>query len=255
MVLATPRVRPPIPGTALPRHTRGSIAKPLKCGCETAWLLLRYWYAFQLLQPARLPRMSMADALKTLGSQHLNLSDDSVAQLLAGVAGSAELRYDLPLLRAGQAAAPLDEELDHQPCNLRVRVLEASGLPPRPDGSPCRPVVIVTVAEFTRRRTRRCSAKGVGPAVEWNECFDFEGASACSQVVVDVWDQADDGKKTDLLGKAVMSLTDCREGVPHTYFKHLIEGTLAVRLLFSFAELEDPHLEEEEILDSLAMYQ
>jgi hypothetical protein len=28
----------------------------------------------------------------------------------------------------------------------------------------------------------------------------------------------------DLLGKAVLSLSECRPGVPHTYFKHLLEG-------------------------------
>ena len=40
-----------------------------------------------------------------------------------------------------------------------------------------------------------------------------------------------------MLGKAVVDVTDCRPGVPHIYFKHLVEGKLELRLLFDFDEL------------------
>ena len=169
--------------------------------------------------------MAMTQAVSTLGAQ-LKLSEAEVGKLLAGVDGSAMLRYDLPIDRAGQSAVQPESELDHRPGNLRIRVLEANDLPVRPDGTPCQPFATVTVAELTRRRTRKCSAAGAGPSVEWDDCFDFEETSACAQVVIDVWDQSADGAKTDLLGKAVMSLSDCRNGVPHTYFKNLLEGTL-----------------------------
>ena len=66
---------------------------------------------------------------------------------------------------------------------------------------------------------------------------DFEAASACSQVVVDVWDRLSANTPPDLLGKAVLSVSECRAGVPHTYFKNLLEGKLVVRLLFDFAPL------------------
>ena len=171
--------------------------------------------------------MAMTQAVTALGAQHLKLPDAEVGKLLAGVDGSAALRYDLPLERAGQSSSqPESSELDHRPGNLRVRVFEANDLPSRPDGTPCQPFATVTVAELTRRRTKKCSHVGAGPSVEWDDCFDFEGTSACAQVVIDVWDQSADGTKTDLLGKAVLSLTDCREDVPHTYYKNLLEGTL-----------------------------
>ena len=105
------------------------------------------------------------------------------------------LRYELPLARAGASAGPglpsLDEA-DHRPGYLRVRIIEAEGLAPRSDGSPCEPYVTVAVAEFTRRRTRRTAA-GAGPNVTWAEAFDFEGTSACAQLVVDVWDKPSGG--------------------------------------------------------------
>lgn len=170
----------------------------------------------------------MREAVSALAAHHLKLSDEVVANLLAGVNGAAELRHDLPLERAGQISPHPQSEEDFRQGHLRVRVLEANGLASRPDGSPCHPLVTVTVAELTRRRTRRCSSFHTGPEVAWQEFFDFEETSACAQVVVDVWDQSNDGAKTDLLGKAVMSLSDCREGVPHTYFKNLIEGTLVI---------------------------
>ena len=149
------------------------------------------------------------------------------------------LRYELPLARVGEAAGSsgfaADADADHRPGNLRVRVLQAEGLPVRADGSACEPYATISVAELTRRRTKRTSV-GSGSSVEWDEAFDFESTSACAQVVVDVWDRPTDGS-ADLLGKAVLALAECRPGVPHTYFKHLLEGKLVVRLLFDFAEL------------------
>ena len=156
------------------------------------------------------------------------------------------LKYELPVARTGESAATsasgLSADADHRPGNLRVHVLEAEGLATRADGSACKPYVTVAVAELTRRRTRRTAASGPGPSVQWTEAFDFEGTSACAQVVVDVWDQPTDGP-ADLLGKALLPLADCRAGVPHTYFKHLLEGKLVLRVLFDFDEL--PTLEEE----------
>ena len=166
------------------------------------------------------------------------------------------LKYELPLAKTGEAAAassvtglPLDA--DHRPGNLRVHIIEAEGLAMRADGTPCRPYATITIAELTRRRTRRVAAGGVGPSVQWGEAFDFEDTSACAQVVVDVWDKPSDAP-ADLLGKALLSLSDCRCGVPHTYFKHLLEGKLVLRVLFDFDQL--PPLEEE-IMQYEASYQ
>ena len=80
----------------------------------------------------------------------------------------------------------------------------------------------------------------------WDEAFDFDTISACAQIVVDVWDQPGDGP-AELLGKALLSLSDCRPGVPHTYFNHLLEGKVVLRVLFDFAELPSP-------ADELAAY-
>ena len=52
---------------------------------------------------------------------------------------------------------------------------------------------------------------------------------AAAQVVVDVWDCSSQGGRPDLLGKAVMSVSECRPGVPHTFFKNMLRGKL-VRL-------------------------
>lgn len=161
------------------------------------------------------------------------------------------MRYELPLAKTGEAGAassvsglPLDA--DHRPGYLRVHVLEAEGLASRIDGTACKPYATVAVAELTRRRTRRTSAAaGEGPSVQWGESFDFEGTSACAQVVVDVWDKPNDAQPADLLGKALLSLADCRPGVPHTYFKHLLEGKVVLRVLFDFGAL--PPLEEEQM--------
>ena len=76
----------------------------------------------------------------------------------------------------------------------------------------------------------------------FGDAFDFDGTSACAQVVVEAWDQPSDGP-ADLLGKALLSVSECRAGVPHTYFKHLLEGKLVLRVLFDFDEL--PSLEED----------
>jgi Ca2+-dependent lipid-binding protein len=142
------------------------------------------------------------------------------------------LRYDLPLARPGEAAgtsSSLTAAADHAPGNLRVRIIEAEGLAARADGSRCEPYVTVAVAELTRRRVRR-TASARGGAYVWQEAFDFDATSACAQVVVDVWDQPKDSP-AELLGKAVLSLGECRPGVPHTYFKHLLEGKLVRGIL------------------------
>jgi hypothetical protein len=157
------------------------------------------------------------------------------------------LKYDLPLAKVGDGAATsaasgLPLNADHRPGNLRVHVVEAEGLALRADGSACEPYATVAVAELTRRRTRRTAAPGRGPRVAWGESFDFEGTSACAQVVIDVWDRPTEGP-ADLLGKALLDLSDCRPGVPHTYFKHLLEGKVVLRVLFDFGEL--PSVEEE----------
>ena len=60
-----------------------------------------------------------------------------------------------------------------------------------------------------RRRTRKTTTKGAGPSVAFGEAFDFEATSACAQVVVDVWDQPSSGP-AELLGKALLSIADCR---------------------------------------------
>lgn len=159
-----------------------------------------------------------------------------------------QLRYELPLERAGEAAGgsrEADLAADHRQGSLRVRVVEAEGLARRADGAPCEPYVTVAVAELLRRRTRRTSGAARGPVARWGEAFDFDSVSACAQVVVDVWDRPPGGV-ADLLGKAVLSLDECRPGVPHSYFKHLLEGKLVLRVLFDFESLPSEAQEEAE---------
>jgi len=69
-------------------------------------------------------------------------------------------------------------------------------------------------------------------------------AVSLTQVVIDVWDRSSRGGPPDLLGKAVISLSECRAGMPHTYVNNLLEGKLVVRLLFDFSPL--PSVEDEE---------
>ena len=71
------------------------------------------------------------DTERLLASAQANLKP--AVGMLAGVHGAAVLRYDLPLERAGQASTrPHEDEADHTPGNLRVRILELDGLPARP---------------------------------------------------------------------------------------------------------------------------
>ena len=90
------------------------------------------------------------------------------------------LRYDLPLARPGEAAGALslatDADADYRQGNLRVRVLNAEGLPARADGSACEPYATVVIAELTRRRTKRTRTAS-GSTFEWGEAFHFEAAS------------------------------------------------------------------------------
>lgn len=178
-----------------------------------------------------------------LAAAHLHIPELSDAPSQVTV-----LRYELPLARPGEAGAAamtasgLPVDADMRPGNLRVHIVEAEGLAARADGSACAPYVTLSVVELTRRRTRRTASPGAGPNVSFGDAFDFDGTSACAQVVVEAWDQPSDGP-ADLLGKALLSVSECRAGVPHTYFKHLLEGKLVLRVLFDFDEL--PSLEED----------
>ena len=117
-------------------------------------------------------------------ARHLKLSDAESEQL-AGVRTAAILRHDLPLKRAGEGVVQREpEELDHRQGTLRVRILDAEGLPSRPDGSACQPYVTVANVQLTGRRVRKTDSKVVGPDVSWQEVFDFADTSACAQADV-----------------------------------------------------------------------
>ena len=78
-------------------------------------------------------------------------------------------------------------------------------------------------------------------------------AKICSgQVVVDLWDAADGSAEPDLMGKAVISLDECRPGVPHTFFKNMLVGKLAFRVLFDHGDLPDATEEAAQVQQSLA---
>ena len=178
----------------------------------------------------------------------LNKSD---AEALAGARSASIVRNDdrAALTAAQSGAASRDAEAaddDFRPGYLRVRVLEAEGLPSRPGGAPCDPYVVVALCELTGRRARRTAARVGGAAPSWNESFDFDVRTcALAQVVVDVWDRsAAAGGEDDLMGKAVISLSECRPGMPHTFFKNLLEGRLVFRVLFDHAPL--PSVDDEE---------
>ena len=205
--------------------------------------------------------MPLSQAASVLGSG-LKLSA-AESERLAGVRTATMLQYDLPVQRLGAGTAAQDPEpTEASPVvgTLRVRVMKAEGLPSRPDGEPCAPYVTVSVTELTRRRVKRTSATGArGPDASWDEAFEFEGTGSDAQVVVDVWDRSSVGGTPDLLGKVLITVGECRLGVPHTYLKHLIvrrrpplaphapalmrahppaqEGKLSVRLLFDTAPL------------------
>ena len=170
---------------------------------------------------------------------------------LAGARSAAVIRHDLPLKYAGKGDAPAREDADLRPGSLRVSILEAEGLPARPDGSACRPHVVISVAELTRRRCRRTPSLS-GPTPEWNESFDLDEVSGSGQVVVDLWDAADGSAEPDLMGKAVVSLDECRPGVPHTFFKNMLVGKLAFRVLFDHGDLPDATEEAAQVQQSLA---
>ena len=170
---------------------------------------------------------------------------------LAGARSAAVIRHDLPLKYAGKGDALAREDADLRPGSLRVSILEAEGLPARPDGSACRPHVVISVAELTRRRCRRTASLS-GPTPEWNESFDLDEVSGSGQVVVDLWDAADGSAEPDLMGKAVISLDECRPGVPHTFFKNMLVGKLAFRVLFDHGDLPDATEEAAQVQQSLA---
>ena len=144
---------------------------------------------------------------------------------LAGARSAAVIRHDLPLKYAGKGGEAR-EDADLRPGSLRVSILEAEGLPARPDGTACRPHVVISVAELTRRRCRRTMSLS-GPTPEWNESFDLDEVGGSGQVVVDLWDAVEGSGEPDLMGKAVVSLDECRPGVPHTFFKNMLVGKTA----------------------------
>ena len=170
---------------------------------------------------------------------------------LAGARSAAVMRHNHPLTYAGQGGELAQDDADLRPGSLRVSILEAEGLPARPDGTACRPHVVVSVAELTRRRCRRTTSLS-GPAPEWNESFDLDEVGGSGQVVVDLWDAAEGAGEADLMGKAVVSLDECRPGVPHTFFKNMLVGKLTFRLLFDHANLPDANEEEVLVQQSLA---
>jgi len=184
----------------------------------------------------------MSAALTSL-SHHLKLTEAESTRL-AGSRTAAILRHDLPVQYAGEGASTREALLAAgEPGNLRVSILEAEGLPKRPDGSSCAVHVVVSVAELTRRRARRtASLSGSNP--RWHEVFEFDGVSGTGQVVVDLVDVADASGEADLVGKAVLTLDECRPGVPHTFFKNMLEGKLAFRVLFDHGALPDAGEEE-----------
>ena len=170
-------------------------------------------------------------------------------ELLAGARTTTLLRNDLAAKIVGEAAAANDAPASEPVVGtLRVRVLEAEGLAARPNGAPCVPYATVAVTELTRRRTRRTSAAASGPAASWDEAFEFEGTSSDAQVVVDVWDRSDQGGPSDLLGKVVLGVSECRLGVPHTFLKHLLEGKLALRVTFDTKALPDDSAQMRDLL-------
>ena len=174
----------------------------------------------------------LATGFMTAALAHINST--------AFTAAATKLRHDL----AAEA-----EDVDLRPGSLRVTILEAEGLPSRPDGTACQPHAVVSVTELTRRRTRRTTSLE-GPAPEWNQSFDLDDVGGSGQVVVDLWDAAA-GAEADLLGKAVISLDECRPGVPHTFFKNMLVGKLVFRLLFDHAPLPDAAEEAAQVQHSL----
>ena len=170
---------------------------------------------------------------------------------LAGARSAAVVRHDLPLKYAGKGDALAREDADLRPGSLRVSILEAEGLPSRPDGSACRPHVVISIAELTRRRCRRTMSL-TGPTPEWNESFDLDEVGGSGQVVVDLWDAAEGSGEPDLMGKAVVSLDECRPGVPHTFFKNMLVGKLVFRVLFDHGDLPDATEEAAQVQQSLA---
>ena len=176
-------------------------------------------------------------------SHHLKLTDAESTRL-AGARTAAILRHDLPVQYAGEGESTREALLPAgEPGNLRVSILEAEGLPKRPDGSSCSVHVVVSVAELTRRRARRTASLS-GPSPGWHEVFDFEGVSGTGQVFIDMVDVADASGEADLVGKAVLTLDECQPGVPHTFFKNMLEGKLAFRVLFDHGALPDASEEE-----------
>ena len=163
--------------------------------------------------------MPLSQAAAVLGSG-LKLSA-AESERLAGVRTATMLQHDLPVQRLGAGTAAQDPEPTEAAAavgTLRVRVMDVEGLPSRPDGDPCAPYVTVAVTELTRRRVKRTSATDArGPDARWDEAFEFEGTSSDAQVVVDVWDRSSAGGPPDLLGKVLVTVAECRLGVPHTY--------------------------------------
>eukprot|EP00967_Tisochrysis_lutea_P135929 scaffold241832_cov29-Tisochrysis_lutea.AAC.5 len=139
------------------------------------------------------------------------------------------VRFDAVAVSSSHAQT---DQLDQRLGTLRVWVLEAKGLQRRAAATPSQPYATVALNELTRRRVRRTRAAPAGPSPSWREAFDFGQASLNGQVVVDLWDSPDSSAPAELLGKAVVSVSECRLGVPHTMIKHMLQGQL-VRMLIS----------------------
>ena len=106
----------------------------------------------------------------------------------AGASGGLKdpeiLSHYLPLKRVGVGAASREDEFsDHRPGQLRVRIIEAEGLPNRLNGSSCQPYVTVAVTELTRRRVKRTSIATPSNTMRWDDAFEFEDTSASAQVI------------------------------------------------------------------------
>ena len=161
-------------------------------------------------------------------------------------------------LRTGGSAVrpspqPLALALDGT-ANLRVSVIEAQGLPACRSGSGGWPYATVAVIDLTRRRSRRTAAasqqgSSASDVVTWGEAFDFPGVTAEATVVVDVWDPPSDdagvSSRAELLGKVVVSLSECRPGIPHMHVAPLLLcGHVVLRVLLDHGPLPSAADEE-----------
>lgn len=127
---------------------------------------------------------------------------------------------------------------------LRVQLVELDGLPARDDGSARQPYAMVALIDGPWRRTRCTDAPEPRASGAWaaGAAVEFERASAEALLVVDVKDSVSkaapkhDGaaciSADEIVGKAVVSLSECRPGVPHVFIVPLLAGQLVLQLHF-----------------------